>query len=70
MSSVQGAVSAALGLQNYMLAQEKNNNLLTKVLDNQRDTITQLVDSAIPPATGPQPLAESGAVGTRIHVTA
>lgn len=69
--SVESVVSASIALQGYTLAQEKNNLLLNKVLDNQQQTIMSLLDAAsVTPKTGPQPLAQLGSVGTRIHVTA
>lgn len=61
--SVESATAAALGLQNWMAMQEKDNLLLRKVLDNQAATIQNLVDS-VPKA--PQ-LASSGTVGTLLH---
>lgn len=64
--SVESAVAAATGLQNWAAMQDKNNLLLRKVLDGQSNTILSLVNS-VPSA--PQ-LASSGAVGTLVHVTA
>lgn len=68
MDSIEGTVNAALALKNWTQIQEKDNALLKKVLDNQANTIASLIDSV--PTTGPQPLATSGSVGTKIHVTA
>lgn len=65
--SVEGAVGAALAIQNWNQIQEKDNALLKKVLDNQASTIMGLLDAAA--VTGPQPLAASGSVGTKVHVT-
>ncbi|WP_323011911.1 hypothetical protein [Castellaniella sp.] len=64
--SVQSAVAAASGLQNWTMMQEKQNLLLNKVLDSQANTILSLVNSV--PST-PQ-LASSGSVGTLLHTTA
>lgn len=64
--SVEGAVGAALAIQNWNMIQEKDHLLLKKVLDGQSNTILSLIEGA----TGPQPLAQSGMVGTTIHVTA
>ena len=69
--SIESVVSASVAMQSYALGQEKNNLLLNKVLENQTQSITSLLDAAaVTPATGPQPLAQSGIVGTRVHVTA
>ncbi|GAA0225132.1 hypothetical protein GCM10009125_12630 [Castellaniella daejeonensis] len=64
--SVESAVAAATGLQNWAMMQEKDNLLLRKVLDGQANTILSLVNS-VPSA--PQ-LATSGMVGTLLHTTA
>lgn len=64
--SVESAVAAASGLQNWAMMQENQNLLLRKVLDGQSNTILSLVNS-VPNA--PQ-LASSGAVGTLLHTTA
>lgn len=64
--SVESAVAAASGLQNWAMMQESQNTLLKKVLENQSDTILSLVNS-VPSA--PQ-LANSGSVGTLLHTTA
>lgn len=64
--SVESAVAAASGLQNWTMMQENQNTLLKKVLENQSDTILSLVNSV--PST-PQ-LANSGSVGTTLHTTA
>lgn len=69
--SIESAVSASVAMQGYTLAQDKNNLLLNKVLANQEQTIMSLLDAAsVTPKTGPQPLAQAGSVGTRVHVTA
>ncbi|WP_323018581.1 hypothetical protein [Castellaniella sp.] len=64
--SVESAVAAASGLQNWAMMQENQNLLLRKVLDGQSNTILSLVNSV---PTAPQ-LASSGAVGTLLHTTA
>lgn len=64
--SVESAVAAAAGLQNWAMMQESQNNLLRKVLDGQANTILNLVDSV---PSVPQ-LATTGAVGTLLHTTA
>lgn len=64
--SISGAIGAAVSLQNMAAMQQKDSLLLRKVLDNQADTINQLI-SGVPSA--PQ-LASTGAVGTQLHVTA
>ena len=61
--SVESAVSAALSLQGYSAAQEQQNVLLRKVLDNQAQAIASIMDSM------PR-LATFGPVGTQLHVTA
>lgn len=61
--SVESTVGAALGLQAANASQTQQNVLLRKVLDNQADIITSLVDSM-------PKLATSGQVGTQVHVTA
>lgn len=69
--SIESVVSASIALQGHTLAQEKDNLLLKKVLANQEQTIMSLLDAAaVTPKTGPQALAQSGAVGTKVHVTA
>lgn len=65
-NSIEANVSAALGLQDWALIQEKNNSLLRQTLDNQSNTILSLVNSV---PSVPQ-LATSGMVGTQLHVTA
>ncbi|MGB3277173.1 MAG: hypothetical protein WBA82_13385 [Castellaniella sp.] len=64
--SIEGAVGAAVGLQQAIAMQEKDNLLLRKVLDGQANTILSLVNSV---PSIPQ-LATSGSVGTLLHVTA
>ena len=56
--SIQATVNSSLAIK--------------KVLQGQEDMIMGLLDSAISaqPVTGPQPLASTGAVGTKVHVTA
>lgn len=61
--SVESAVSAALGIKGAAAAQNQHNVLLRKVLDNQAQAITSLVDSM-------PKLATVGSVGTKLHVTA
>jgi hypothetical protein len=61
--SIESTVSATLSLQSAGVAQQQQNLLLRKALDNQAQTITGLIDS-IPK------LATSGTVGTQLHVTA
>ena len=69
--SIESVVSESIALQGHTLAQEKDNLLLKKVLANQEQTIMSLLDAAaVTPKTGPQALAQSGAVGTKVHVTA
>lgn len=65
--SIEGVVGASLAIENAVLMQEKDNALLKKVLEGQEATILGLIDSAM---TGPQELALSGMVGTKLHVTA
>lgn len=65
-NSIEANVSAALGLQNWAMMQEKENNLLRQVLDNQANTILGLVNS-VPQAPK---LADTGLIGTQIHTTA
>lgn len=67
MSSIEGTVGQALAIQKSIQLQEKDHLLLSKVLDNQAASILGLIQSA---TTGPQSLATSGMVGTRVHVTA
>ncbi|MGB6241025.1 MAG: hypothetical protein WBF69_00925 [Castellaniella sp.] len=64
--SVESAVAAASGLQNWAMMQENQNLLLRKVLDGQSNTILSLVNSV---PSIPQ-LATSGSVGTLLHTTA
>ncbi len=64
--AIESAVDVAVGLQNWNLMQQKENNLLRKTLDNQANTILDLVQS-VPDVPR---LAHTGSVGTRIHVTA
>lgn len=64
-NSIAATVNTALGLQNWAMMQEKENNLLRQVLHNQADTITTLVDTAV---TAPK-LVERGSVGTLLHTT-
>lgn len=61
--SVEGTVSAALAFQSAAHAENQQNVLLRKVLDNQAQTITSLVDSM-------PKLATVGSVGTQLHVVA
>ncbi len=70
--SIQATVSFSLAIKNGMMRQEKDNLLLQKVLQGQEDMIMGLLDSAISaqPVTGLQPLASTGAIGTKVHVTA
>ena len=63
--SIEGTVGAALSLQHWNMIQEKDNLLLKKVLDNQANHLLSLINSA----TGPQPLAQTGMIGTKINVT-
>ncbi|WP_233234205.1 hypothetical protein [Bordetella sp. LUAb4] len=64
MDSIEATVGAAVGLQQATAMAEAQNSLARKVLDNQADLITSLVDSAIPQ------LSSYGMVGTQLHVTA
>ncbi|OWT75652.1 MULTISPECIES: hypothetical protein [unclassified Achromobacter] len=64
MDSIEATVGAAVGLQQANAMAEAQNSLVRKVLDNQADLITSLVDSAIPQ------LSSYGMVGTQLHVTA
>lgn len=64
--SVNTVVSAALGLQQWNMIQEKDNLLLRKVLDNQANAVLDLVNSV---PSQPK-LAQTGVVGTLLHVTA
>ena len=66
--SIEGAVGARLAIKTAMMLQEKDNTLLKQVLEGTENTILSLVNSAV--ATGPQPLATGGMVGTKLHVTA
>lgn len=61
--SVEGAVSATQDFKGAALAQNQQNVLLRKVLDNQAQTITSLVDSM-------PKLSTVGSVGTQLHVVA
>lgn len=61
--AVESAVSAALGIKGAAAAQNQHNVLLRKVLDNQEQAITSLVNSV-------PKLATVGSVGTKLHVTA
>jgi hypothetical protein len=61
--SVESTVSAALSLQGASAAQEQQNVLLRKVLDNRAQAIASILDSM-------PKLAASGPVGTQLHVTA
>lgn len=61
--AVESAVSAALGLKSAAAAQDQQNVLLRKVLDNNAQTITNLVDSV-------PKLATMGSVGTNLHAIA
>lgn len=61
--SVESTVSAALSLQGINAAQNQQNVLLRKVLDNQAQAIASLMD------TMPK-LSTFGPVGTQLHVTA
>ena len=61
--SIESAVSTALALQGFNAAQQQQNVLLRKVLDNQAQVIDSLID------TMPK-LASHGPVGTRLHVSA
>uniref|UniRef100_UPI0039F088B5 hypothetical protein n=1 Tax=Bordetella sputigena TaxID=1416810 RepID=UPI0039F088B5 len=63
--SIEGTVATAVGLQQANAMQEAQNVLLRRVLDNQAQAITSLLDAA----TVPQ-LSTYGMVGTQIHVTA
>lgn len=62
-TSIESAVSVALDMKGAAAAQNQHNVLLRKVLDNQAQAITSLVDSM-------PKLATIGSVGTRLHVTA
>lgn len=64
--SVDAVGSASQALQSWAMLQEKDNNLLRQVLDNQSNTITNLIEGAV---SAPE-LANSGTVGTRLHVVA
>lgn len=64
MDSIEATVGAAVGLKQANAMAEAQNSLVRKVLDNQADLITSLVDSAIPQ------LSSYGMVGTQLHVTA
>lgn len=64
--SVQSVVNTAQSLEAWSMMQEKEYALLRKVLNNQEQTIVDLIDTA---PTAPE-LADSGSVGTRLHVTA
>ncbi|HEY9571671.1 MAG TPA: hypothetical protein VIR76_00960 [Pusillimonas sp.] len=61
--SVESAVSAALSLQGLNAAQQQQNVLLRNVLDNQAQTIANIMDSM-------PKLATFGPVGTKLHVIA
>lgn len=61
--SVQSTVSAALSLQGINAAQNQQNILLRKVLENQAQAIASIMD------TMPK-LSTFGPVGTQLHVTA
>lgn len=61
--SVESTVSAALSLTGFNAAQEQQNVLLRKVLDNQAQAIASIMDSM-------PKLAAVGSVGTQLHVTA
>ncbi|ALM85037.1 hypothetical protein [Bordetella sp. N] len=63
MDSIEATVGAAVGLQQANAFAEAQNSLVRKVLDNQADMITSLVQSV------PQ-LSSYGMVGTQVHVTA
>lgn len=64
--SIQGAVNTAQHLDAWAMMMEKEYALLRRVLNNQEQTIVDLIDTA---PTAPE-LADSGTVGTRLHVTA
>lgn len=66
IDSIEGAVTTALGLQNWTTAQEAQNLLLRKVLDGQSNTIMNLVNSV----PNPTKLATVGSVGTKLHAIA
>ncbi|MAK56762.1 MAG: hypothetical protein CML17_13125 [Pusillimonas sp.] len=64
LSSVESAVSAYMGLQNASAQQDQQIALLRKTLDNQKQMVEQIMSPLEPQ------LANSGSVGTRVHVTA
>lgn len=66
--SIEGVVGQSLAIKTAVMMQEKDNALLKQVLEGSENTILSLVNSAV--ATGPQQLASSGMVGTKLHVTA
>ncbi|RIY38897.1 YjfB family protein [Neopusillimonas maritima] len=64
LSSVESAVSAYMGLKNASAQQDQQIALLRKTLDNQKKMVEQIMSPLEPK------LANSGSVGTRLHVTA
>lgn len=66
------AVNAALSVQNIDTAskiQEAQLSFFKKTMDTNANTLVQLVQSAgIQQPSGPQPLATSGAVGTKLNM--
>lgn len=64
--SISSVVSAAQGIEAWAMMQEKENLLLRRVLENQQQTIVDLIDTA---PTAPE-LADSGSIGTLVNTTA
>lgn len=66
------AVNAAMSVQNIETAskiQEAQLSFFKKTMDSNANTLMQLIQSAgIQQPSGPQPLATSGTVGTRLNV--
>ena len=67
MDSLANAiVNASVQMQSAQLAQAVQLGVLKKALDMQGAAVQILLQ----PATGPQPLATSGSLGTRLNVLA
>ena len=64
-SAVNNAVSASMAMQQAMNVQEAQMNLTRKVLDNQANVVTSLIQGAVAPQ-----LATEGTLGTQINTYA
>ncbi|HLR13984.1 MAG TPA: hypothetical protein VK104_10260 [Burkholderiaceae bacterium] len=64
--SISSVVSASRSLDAWAMMMEKETLLLRQVLENQQQTIVDLIDTA---PTAPE-LADSGSIGTLLHATA